>query len=213
MAPEGEETDQPPPLPGDLNPLPIRAATGPVRGPVPSPPSEGDTQESRWGILILALLPVILALALRAAAFGWSPFPIDATNLAYCLFAFLLVGIVRITATSSGSRLIFIILLTCGLIQSGIGLYLAGTFYKPVLAMSQVGGEDKYLAGLVPQHATVVISQKNFDIIQDIINAIYNSPSTPTETAYVLLAGTGIIAAVVVLRYWAPAVRKQVEAS
>lgn len=211
VASEENGTDQPPPLPGDLNPLPIGPATGPVSGPIPSSSNQEDSWESRWGVLIVALIPFILALVLRASAFGWSPAPVDPSNLAYCLFAVSLAGITRIISSGERRRMVYMLLI-CGLIQVGLGLLLAGTFDKPGPSGEQVRAEQKYLTSRISQ-SPVIIDQKNFKVIETMLDAVSADTGSPSATAYAFLVGTGLISAVIVLRYWAPVVREQAASS
>lgn len=209
MAPEGEDQVEPPPMPwpGDLNPLPIGPATGPVKAPGPSRSPQGDDNESGWGVWLVALIPFIVALAVRASKFGWSPSPVDPSNLAYCLFAVSLAGVTRIVSTGDGRRWMLLVL-CCGIIQVALGLALGGTFSSSSPNKSEVSKEEKYLESVMPIRATVTISQRDLTNIRSIIKAVSDDENPPSGTAYIFLIGTGAISSIIVLRYWAPVVKE-----
>ena len=79
--------------------------------------------------------------------------------------------------------------------------------------MGQVHAEQKYLDSRSSQAREIIIDLKDFNVIQTMLSAVGYDNDYPSVTAYAFLISTGLMSAVIVLRYWAPVVREQAASS
>jgi hypothetical protein len=193
----------------ELNPLSIEQDSGIVKGPAVSSAGRSPGEESRWGVLLAALAPFIIAVFIRLSVSGWHPAPIDAPNLAYSLFALSLAGITRMVSTGEGRRY-FYLLVIAGVLQAVLGMYFSGLFNKSQEpSKPRLAGIEQYLNGLSSQGTGVTITRNKLGNIQGILSIVEANDDSPSVTAYIILAGAGLISALIVLRYWAPVVQEQ----
>jgi hypothetical protein len=165
---------------------------------------KGRFRELSWALA--ALLPFAVALVAHGAIAGWSVSTIDPSNLGYSLFALALASIVRIVSHGSGKDLLPL-LLGFGVLQIALALYYAGTFNSSTPSKEAIDNASKTIA------ASSAPTASRLHKISELLATVVADDHEPSITAYICLFATGIMSAVVLVRYWSPAISEQTEES
>jgi hypothetical protein len=202
MAVPDEESSGTQPVPGALlpdvpvNAEPIEAVPGGLPRLVLKRAPEGRFRELSWAVFG-GLGPFLVALIVHASIVGWSLKTIDPSNLGYSLFALSLAAIVRIISHGSGKDLVPV-LMFCGILQMAVALYFGGVFDAG--APSGVVIND----AVARIERSQTASAREMQQAVTLLDAVENNDHAPSATAYVSLAGTGLLVLAIMLRFWAP---------